>query len=99
MFCFVLFVQPRKLFDRNTLLHYTNVFDAVVDAAYFAMSYLNFTNIPVIVTESGWPSKGGSSEPDTTLDNGNTYNSNLIRHVLNNTDSKAPWDCTQHLHL
>lgn len=75
----------KEAVDANTLLHYTNVFEAVVDAAYFAMSYLNITNIPIVVTESGWPSKGDSSEPDATLENANTYNSNLIRHVLNNT--------------
>ncbi|WVZ15155.1 hypothetical protein V8G54_012721 [Vigna mungo] len=75
----------KEAIDSNTNLHYTNVFDAVVDAAYFAMSYLNFTKIPIIVTESGWPSKGDSSEPDATTDNANTYNSNLIRHVLNNS--------------
>ncbi|KAI4313744.1 hypothetical protein L6164_026699 [Bauhinia variegata] len=75
----------KEAVDANTLLHYTNVFDAVVDAAYFAMSNLNFTNIPIVVTESGWPSKGDSSEPDATIDNANTYNSNLIRHVFNNT--------------
>ncbi|XP_060185216.1 glucan endo-1,3-beta-glucosidase 3-like isoform X2 [Lycium barbarum] len=75
----------KEAVDRNTHLHYTNVFDAVVDAAYFSMSYLNFTNIPIMVTESGWPSKGDSSEPDASLDNANTYNSNLIKHVLNNT--------------
>lgn len=75
----------KEAVDANTLLHYTNVFDAVVDAAYFAMSYLNITNIPVVVTESGWPSKGDSKEPDATVDNANTYNSNLIKHVLNNT--------------
>ncbi|XP_054808842.1 glucan endo-1,3-beta-glucosidase 3-like [Prosopis cineraria] len=75
----------KEAVDANTLLHYTNVFDAVVDAAYFAMSYLNFTNIPIVVTESGWPSRGDSSEPDATIDNANTFNSNLIRHVLNNT--------------
>ncbi|KAI9169833.1 hypothetical protein LWI28_018290 [Acer negundo] len=75
----------KEAVDANTLLHYTNVFDAVVDAAYFAMSYLNFTNVPIIVLESGWPSKGDSTEPDATVENANTYNSNLIRHVLNNT--------------
>ncbi|XP_075518618.1 glucan endo-1,3-beta-glucosidase 3-like isoform X2 [Primulina tabacum] len=75
----------KEAVDPNTLLHYTNVFDAVVDAAYFAMSYQNFTNIPIVVTETGWPSKGDSSEPDATLENANTYNSNLIRHVLNST--------------
>ncbi|XP_048328831.2 glucan endo-1,3-beta-glucosidase 2 [Ziziphus jujuba] len=79
-------LSPNKeAVDSNTLLHYTNVFDAVIDAAYSAMASLNFTNIPVVVTESGWPSKGGSNEPDATLENANTYNSNLIRHVLNKT--------------
>ncbi|KAI4388916.1 hypothetical protein MLD38_001204 [Melastoma candidum] len=75
----------KEAVDPNTLLHYTNVFDAAIDAAYFAMSYLNFTNVPVVVTESGWPSKGDSKEPDATMENANTYNSNLIRHVLNKT--------------
>ncbi|GLT28799.1 hypothetical protein SLA2020_037060 [Shorea laevis] len=75
----------KEAVDSNTLVHYTNVFDATVDAAYFAMAFLNFTNIPVIVTESGWPSKGDANEPDATLDNANSYNSNLIRHVLNQT--------------
>ena len=75
----------KEAIDSNTLLHYSNVFDAVVDAANFAMSFLNYTNIPVVVTETGWPSKGDSNEPDATLDNANAYNSNLIKHVLNMT--------------
>ncbi|XP_043701957.1 glucan endo-1,3-beta-glucosidase 2-like isoform X2 [Telopea speciosissima] len=82
---FRLLPPNKEAVDANTLLHYTNVFDAVVDAAYFAMAFLNFTNIPIVVTESGWPSKGDENEPDATIDNANTYNSNLIRHVLNNT--------------
>lgn len=76
----------KEAVDANTLLHYTNVFDAVVDAAYFAMAYLNVTNVPVMVTETGWPHKGdASSEPDANADNADTYNSNLIRHVMNVT--------------
>lgn len=75
----------KEAVDSNTLLHYTNVFDAVVDAAYFAMAYLNVTNVPVMVLESGWPRKGDASEPDATVDNADTFNSNLIRHVLNST--------------
>ncbi|XP_010528550.1 PREDICTED: glucan endo-1,3-beta-glucosidase 2 [Tarenaya hassleriana] len=79
-------IPPNKeAVDSNTLVHYSNAFDAVVDAAYFAMEFVNFTKIPVVVTESGWPSKGDSNEPDATLENANTYNSNLIRHVLNKT--------------
>ncbi|KAL6521355.1 hypothetical protein OROGR_017924 [Orobanche gracilis] len=75
----------KEAVDANTLLHYTNVFDAMVDAAYFAMAGLNITNIPILVTETGWPSEGGSNEPDANSDNANTYNSNLIRHVFNKT--------------
>ncbi|KAE8710297.1 Glucan endo-1,3-beta-glucosidase 3 [Hibiscus syriacus] len=75
----------KEAVDANTLLHYTNVFDAIVDAAYFSISYLNVTNVPIVVTKSGWPSKGDSSEPDATVENANTYNSNLIKHVINNT--------------
>ncbi|XP_047966277.1 glucan endo-1,3-beta-glucosidase 2-like [Salvia hispanica] len=75
----------KEAVDSNTLLHYTNVFDAMVDAAYFAMADLNVTNVPVLVTESGWPSKGDSNEPDANAENANTYNSNLIRHVLKKT--------------
>ncbi|XVF20588.1 hypothetical protein REPUB_Repub12eG0013400 [Reevesia pubescens] len=75
----------KEAVDANTLVHYSNVFDAMVDATYFAMAFLNFTNIPVVVTETGWPSKGDSNEPDATIENANTYNSNLIRHVINKT--------------
>jgi len=67
------------------MLHYTNVFDAMIDAAYFAMADLNFTNIPVVVSETGWLKKGDQSEPAATNDNGDTYNNNLVRHVVNNT--------------
>lgn len=75
----------KEAVDSNTLLHYTNVFDAMVDAAYFAMADLNFTNIPIMVSESGWPSKGDAKEPDATPENANTYNSNLIKHILKKT--------------
>ncbi|KAH9296623.1 hypothetical protein KI387_040211, partial [Taxus chinensis] len=76
----------KEAVDSNTMLHYTNVFDAMVDAAYFAMADLNFTNIPVVVGETGWPSKGDPAlEAAATIDNADTYNSNLVRHVLNNT--------------
>ncbi|XVF26615.1 hypothetical protein REPUB_Repub14bG0033700 [Reevesia pubescens] len=37
------------------------------------------------VTETGWPSKGDSNKPDATIENAKTYNSNLIRHVINKT--------------
>ncbi|XWS36890.1 hypothetical protein CRYUN_Cryun20dG0124100 [Craigia yunnanensis] len=70
----------KEAVDSNTLVHYSNVFDAMFDTTYFAMAFLNFTNI---VTETSWPSKGDSNEPDATIENANTYNSSLICHVIN----------------
>ncbi|CAA7394364.1 unnamed protein product [Spirodela intermedia] len=69
--------------DPNTLLHYTNLFDAMIDAAYFSLRNLNFSGVPVLVTETGWPHGGDSrQEPHATAENADAYNSNLIRHLL-----------------
>lgn len=69
--------------DPNTLLHYTNLFDAMLDAARFALRTLNFSHIPILITETGWPSVGDPGfEPFATRDNADTYNSNLIKHVV-----------------
>ncbi|KAL4367349.1 hypothetical protein GQ457_05G030650 [Hibiscus cannabinus] len=75
----------KEMVDPNTLLHYTNVLDAMIDAAYVSMKNLNVTDVSVLVTESGWPSKGDSKEPYATIDNADTYNSNLIKHVIDQT--------------
>ncbi|RZR80962.1 hypothetical protein BHM03_00007090 [Ensete ventricosum] len=69
--------------DPNTLLHYTNVLDAMVDAAYVSMRNLNFTGVPLLITETGWPHNGSRrDEPYATPNYASTYTSNLIRHML-----------------
>ncbi|KAK1259756.1 Glucan endo-1,3-beta-glucosidase 4 [Acorus gramineus] len=73
----------KQIVDPNTLFHYNSMFDSMVDAAYYSIAALNFTGIPVVVTETGWPSLGGSDEPDATVDNARIYNDNLIQRVLN----------------
>ncbi|KAL0429279.1 UNVERIFIED_CONTAM: Glucan endo-1,3-beta-glucosidase 4 [Sesamum radiatum] len=78
----------KQIVDPNTLFHYNSMFDALVDAAYNSIAALNFSGIPIVVTETGWPSFGGSKEPDATAENAETYNSNLIRRVSN--DSGPP---------
>uniref|UniRef100_J3ML86 glucan endo-1,3-beta-D-glucosidase n=1 Tax=Oryza brachyantha TaxID=4533 RepID=J3ML86_ORYBR len=73
-----------EMVDPNTLLHYTNVFDAMLDAVQVAVKNLNVTGggVPVLVTETGWPSYGDrKAEPYATRDNADAYNSNLIKHV------------------
>lgn len=80
--------STKQIVDPNTLFHYASMFDAMVDATYYSMEALNFSGIPVVVTESGWPWLGGTNEPDATLKNAETYNNNLIRRVHN--DSGPP---------
>ncbi|GLJ18440.1 hypothetical protein SUGI_0326700 [Cryptomeria japonica] len=58
---------------------YKNLFDAMVDAFISAMEKAGHPNIPIVITESGWPSAGTDI---ATVDNARTYNNNLIRHVL-----------------
>ncbi|KAH0454433.1 hypothetical protein IEQ34_016357 [Dendrobium chrysotoxum] len=78
-----------QILDPNTLFSYTNMFDSMVDAAYFSIQALNFSGIPIIVTQSGWPSSGGDNETDANVDNALAYNTNLIHHVLNNSGTPS----------
>ncbi|KAA0040510.1 hypothetical protein IC582_021173 [Cucumis melo] len=86
---YALFESSNEVIDPNTGMLYTNMFDAQIDALYFALMALNFRTIRVMVTETGWPSKGSPKETSATPDNAQTYNTNLIRHVINNTGTPA----------
>ncbi|KAE9613996.1 hypothetical protein Lal_00016409 [Lupinus albus] len=86
---YALFESSSEVIDPNTGLLYTNMFDSQIDAIYFALTVLNFRTIKVMVTETGWPSKGSPKETAATPDNAQTYNTNLIRHVINNTGTPA----------
>ncbi|XP_004504325.1 glucan endo-1,3-beta-glucosidase 4 [Cicer arietinum] len=73
----------KQIVDPNTLYHYNSMFDAMVDATYYSIEALNFKDIPIVVTETGWPWFGGANEPDATAENAETYNNNMIQRVLN----------------
>ncbi|KAL5563558.1 hypothetical protein UlMin_033305 [Ulmus minor] len=75
----------KQIVDPNTLFHYNSMFDAMVDAAYYSIEAFNFSGIPIVVTETGWPWLGGAKESDANADNAETFNNNLIRRVLNNS--------------
>jgi len=57
---------------------YQNLFDTTVDAFYFAMARHGGSGVPLVVSETGWPSGGGM---EATPENANIYNQNLIDHV------------------
>ncbi|OIT22454.1 PREDICTED: glucan endo-1,3-beta-glucosidase 1 [Nicotiana attenuata] len=89
----------KEMVDPNTLLHYTNVLDAMIDSVYFSMKNLNVTDVVVLVTESGWPSKGDSKEPYATIDNADTYNSNLIKHIFDRSGTPLHPEITSNVYI
>ncbi|XP_062179012.1 glucan endo-1,3-beta-glucosidase 14-like [Phragmites australis] len=64
--------------DPYTRLQYTSMLYAQVDAVTFAAARLGYGNIPVHVSETGWPSKGDADEPGASVENARQYNSNLL---------------------
>lgn len=89
----------KEMVDPNTLLHYTNVLDAMIDSVYFSMTNLNTTDVVILVTESGWPSKGDSKEPYATIDNADTYNSNLIKHIIDRSGTPLHPEITSSVYI
>lgn len=71
--------------DSNTLYQYRNLFDAVLDSCFFALVQLNHSGMSIVVSQTGWPSAGDSTDTDATDDNASIYNSNLIAHIVNNS--------------
>ncbi|KAM7260481.1 hypothetical protein ACFE04_016222 [Oxalis oulophora] len=71
--------------DPANSLQYTNVFDATLDAMYVALAKINGGSLNVVISESGWPTAGGS---DASVENAKTYNNNLIQHVKNGSPRK-----------
>ncbi|KAJ0545778.1 putative glucan endo-1,3-beta-D-glucosidase [Helianthus annuus] len=65
---------------------YTNMLDAQIDAIRSAIASLGFggRSIHIIVSESGWPSKGEPGETSASPDNAKTYNTRLITKAQSN---------------
>ncbi|XWS11797.1 hypothetical protein CRYUN_Cryun37aG0031500 [Craigia yunnanensis] len=74
---YALFKHNPGIYDAKTKLHYDNMFEAQVDAAYAALEKVGFTKMEVIVSETGWASRGDPNEAGATVKNARTYNRNL----------------------
>ncbi|KAL3839814.1 hypothetical protein ACJIZ3_024405 [Penstemon smallii] len=78
---YALFQPTDGIYDEKTDLHYDNLLDAQIDAAYVALEDAGFKKMEVIITETGWASHGDQNEPAATPSNARTYNFNLRKRL------------------
>ncbi|XP_021741753.1 glucan endo-1,3-beta-glucosidase 14-like [Chenopodium quinoa] len=78
---YALFQKNPGIVDSQTKLHYDNLLDAQIDAAYAALEDAGFKKMEVIITETGWASHGDPSEAVATPENAKTYNYNLRKRL------------------
>jgi len=79
---YALFRENAGVVDSGNGLKYTNLFDAQIDAVFAAMSALQYNDVKITVSETGWPSAGDSNEIGAGPENAAAYNGNLVRRVL-----------------
>ncbi|KAG8070388.1 hypothetical protein GUJ93_ZPchr0006g46413 [Zizania palustris] len=79
---YALFKRNSGIYDQKTSLHYDNMFDAQVDAAYFALEAAGYPEMEVRVAETGWASAGDATEAGANPDSARTYNANLRKRLL-----------------
>lgn len=60
-------------------LAYGNLFYASIDAFIYAMEKQGFVGVPLVVTETGWPTSGGA---EASVENALAYNENVVRRAL-----------------
>ncbi|KAM1168583.1 hypothetical protein PS1_030590 [Malus domestica] len=73
--------NPGNLDSGNGLKYYS-LLEAQIDAVFAAMSAVGHGDVKVVVTETGWPSKGDENEIGSGQANAAAYNGNLVKRIL-----------------
>ncbi|KQK01695.1 glucan endo-1,3-beta-glucosidase 12 [Brachypodium distachyon] len=71
--------------DAGSGLKYYSLLDAQLDAVFAAVGKLGgnaYNGVRLVVSETGWPSKGDAKETGAAASNAEAYNGNLVRRVL-----------------
>ncbi|KAF3517701.1 hypothetical protein DY000_02061166 [Brassica cretica] len=81
---FVLFQPNQGFTDPGSNFHYDNMLFAQVDAVYHALDAvgISYKKVPIVVSETGWPSNGDPQEVGANCDNARKYNGNLIKMMM-----------------
>lgn len=79
---YALFKPNSGIVDPKTNLHYDNMFEAQLDAAYFALEAAGYPGMEVRVAETGWASQGDTTEAGANMVNAVTYNRNLRKRLF-----------------
>ncbi|CAM8938647.1 unnamed protein product [Rhodiola kirilowii] len=78
---YALFEKTTNIYDNVTGLYYDNLLDAQIDAAYAALETAGYKKMEVIITETGWASRGDGNEAAANVTNARTYNYNLRKRL------------------
>ncbi|OEL30236.1 Glucan endo-1,3-beta-glucosidase 14 [Dichanthelium oligosanthes] len=79
---YALFKPNSGIVDPKTNLHYSNMFEAQLDAAYFALEAAGYPGMEARVAETGWASAGDATEAGASMENAVTYNRNLRKRLF-----------------
>ncbi|KAJ1281216.1 hypothetical protein BS78_04G290900 [Paspalum vaginatum] len=80
---YALFRPNAGVLDPGSGLKYYSLLDAQLDAVFAAVGRLgDYGAVRVVVSETGWPSKGDAGEVGASAANAAAYNGNLARRVL-----------------
>ncbi|XP_057726036.1 glucan endo-1,3-beta-glucosidase 7 [Arachis stenosperma] len=68
--------------DLVTGVRYRNLFDMMIDAVVSAMAVAGYESIPIVVTETGWPSSStAANEVEANLGYAEIYLKGLVKHL------------------
>jgi hypothetical protein len=73
--------RRRRYIDPYTGVAYTNLFDIMLDSVDSAVKSLGLPEIPVVVSEIGWPTRGDPGETAANLENARVFNQRLVEHL------------------
>uniref|UniRef100_A0A5B7BMR9 glucan endo-1,3-beta-D-glucosidase n=1 Tax=Davidia involucrata TaxID=16924 RepID=A0A5B7BMR9_DAVIN len=78
---YALFRPNSGVFDENTRLTYANMLDGQLDAVFSAMKLLGFTDIEIVIAETGWPSKGDAGQVGVDAESAAEFNGKIMKHA------------------